>query len=119
MALLLGGFAFNANAQGTKEVKKGESKAKTTTMDKKIAKSENMDKTIKDFEETVDKCVTLYQAINNPTKGAKNSTKAFDNALAKAEKLQAKLEKAKDQLNRGQVDRFQKAADKLKQVYIK
>ena len=115
MAFLLGGFAFNANAQ-----------VRTTKpADKKAVKSEvtknktDMDKTIKDFEQAVDKCVSLYKGLKNNDAKAKNNTKEFDTALAKAEQLKTNIEKSKDQLNKSQSERFQKAVDKLKQVYIK
>lgn len=116
MALLLGGFAFNANAQERSTKAASEKKATKTEVTKSKT---DMEKTVKDFEQAVDKCVSLYKAIKGQDTKAKSSTKDFDNALAKAEKLKSTIEKSKDQLNRSQAERFQKAVDKLKQVYIK
>ena len=115
IAFLMGGFCFNANAQDRKAQNTVKKEASTT----KKAQKTDMEKTLKDFEQAVDKCVSLHKAMQNVDNTAKNSTKEFDTALAKAEKLKATLEKAKDQLTRSQTDRFQKAVTKLSQVYIK
>ena len=115
MALLMGGFAFNANAQD-RTAKPAEKKAAVA---KKGIKATDMEKSLKQFEEAVDKCVSLHKALKNQGDNAKNGTKEFDTALAKAETLKGNIEKAKDQLSRSQVDRFQKAVAKLSQVYIK
>ena len=115
-ALLMGGFAFNANAQD-RTAKPAEKKA---TIEKKAVKpATDMEKTLKNFEQAVDKCVSLHKSMQNKGDNAKNSTKEFDAALSKAENLKSTIEKAKDQLSRSQVDRFQKAVAKLSQVYIK
>lgn len=129
MALLFGGLAFNANAQNKKPIKTKKSAqtveaakgakadAKTT---EKAAKNKTVDydKLIKDYEDAVDKCVSLYkslQVVENGKQGAKD----FEQSLSKAENLKSQLENAKPQLNRTQVDRFNKANQKLLQVYKK
>lgn len=116
MALLMGGFAFNANAQD--RTAKPQKKA---VIEKKADKpaTTDMEKTLKQFEQAVDKCVSLHKALQNQGDNAKNATKEFNAALAKAETLKSNIEKAKDGMSRSQVDRFQKAVAKLSQVYIK
>jgi len=118
MALLIGGFAFNANAQ------KNTKKTSRTTSPKsevvKAVKGNDCEKELKNFEQAVDKCVTLYENMKNAEKeNGKISPKNFDESLAKAEELKLKLETKKDQLSRSQVDRYNKACEKLQTVYKK
>ena len=117
-ALLLGGFAFNANAQNRKA---SPAKAKASVEKKATVKKGNdTEKMVTDYEQVVDKCISLYKELQNVDKNHdKVNTKPFDQTLAKAETLKAKLEKAKDQMNRTQVDRYLKATEKLQQVYKK
>lgn len=138
MALFVCGLTINANAQDNrtatpdnskkteKAVKPKEPKATATVKNQKDAKTSAVqnagkinsgktnaiDKTLKDFEAAVDKCVSLH---NNP----KVDPKEFQQSLTKAESLKGEIEKAKPQMDRTQVDRFNKAVQKLSVVYAK
>ena len=129
MALLFGGLAFNADAQNKKPIKTKKSAqtvqaAKGAKADAKTnergakAKPVDYDKMIKDYEQAVEKCVSLYNALQVVDNG-KQGAKDFEQSLSKAENLKSQLEAAKPQLNRTQVDRFNKANQKLLQVYKK
>ena len=110
MALLLGGFAFNASAQ----------KKTTATQNKEnVQQKEDWDKTLKEYETAVDQCVTAFQKMQKDNGKDASVVKEFNNALDKAEKLKNKIEKAKKELTRAQVNRFNKATQKLMQVYTK
>lgn len=109
MAILIGGFAFNASAQDKK----------TPAQEKKDVKTENWDKVLKDYEQAVDKCVTIFQKMQKNDGTGKDLSKEFNTTLAKANNLKTKLENARDQLDRTQVDRLNKANQKLQQVHLK
>ena len=128
MALLFGGFAFNANAQKpadkTSDAQTVEAKAtgkNDTKADENASKTKtkNWDKVLKDYEKAVEQCITLYNASQDKENLTKYDPKKFDKWLTKAENLKSQLEKAKDELNRTQVDRFNKATEKLAKVYAK
>lgn len=110
VAFLMGGFAFNASAQ-TKPAKAQEKK--------EVKQQEDWTKVIKEFESQVDQCVTVFQKLKKAGGKDEGLTKEFNAALAKAEKTKNKIEKAKKDLNRTQVDRYNKACNKLSQVYAK
>ena len=134
MALFVCGLTINANAQGNdrtatpdnskkteKAVKPKEPKASATVKTEKkgtapaiqnAGKTNTIDKTLKEFEAAVDKCVALF---NNP----KVDPKEYQQSLTKAESLKSEVEKAKPQMDRTQVDRFNKAVQKLSVVYKK
>jgi len=132
MALFVCGLTINANAQDNrtatpdnskkteKTVKPKEPKASATVKTEKkgkaalqnAGKTNNIDKTLKEFEAAVDKCVNLF---NNP----KVDPKEYQQSLTKAESLKSEVEKAKPQMDRTQVDRFNKAVQKLSVVYKK
>ena len=127
MALLFGGLAFNANAQKPIKAKKSAktveavkgAKADAKTTEKAVPnKTVDYDKLINDYEQAVDKCVSLYKSLQKVDNG-KQGAKDFEQSLSKAENLKSQLEAAKPQLNRTQVDRFNKANQKLLQVYKK
>ena len=125
MALLIGGFAFNAGAQEktTKNSIKTSQKSvkqevKQTKQTKKDVKGEDWNKTLKEYEIAVDNCVSVYKKLQKDS-GNKTLGNEFTQALKKAENLKSKLEKAKNQLDRTQVDRLNKANQKLQQVYAK
>lgn len=115
MAILLGGFAFNANAQ--KKTTKPDEKKSTTTVVKKDTQGETNEKLLKDYESAVEQCLTMYN--NSKNGNVKVDPKAFDKSLSTAENLKAQLEKVQKELSRKQVDRFNKATKKLSQVYKK
>lgn len=132
VALLMGGFALNADAQNRKAAKPVKKEAVSTkkkvatvettnaaqskaTQTQKVASDEN-EKLIKTYEQAVDKCLEVYKAIQKG-ENAKNTN--FDKLLANAEELKAKIEKSKDSLTEKQADRFKKANSKLMQVYTK
>lgn len=127
VALLMGGFAINADAQNRKSAKQTKKEAVSTK--KKVATVETTEAgttknvvnnkcetLVKDFEQAVDQCVAAYKA-KEKSQGAKETN--FDKLLAKAEDLKAKIEKSKEDLNKDQADRFAKATAKLMQVYTK
>ena len=116
MAILLGGFTVSANAQNAMKFKAND-KNKKTVMQEVKAKGENWDKVLDEYDQAVDKCLTLYDAIQKKDSGAKASEKDFNKALSQAEALKAKITKAKDTLTRAQVKRFDNASKKLLRVY--
>ena len=126
MALLIGGFAFNASAQDKKASNSIKTSKKTvkqevqqTQQPKKEAKGEDWNKVLKEYEQAVDNCVKIYQKMQKSGVSGKDVSKEFNAALTKAENLKKKIEGAKASLDRTQVDRFNKANQKLQQVYAK
>ena len=104
-ALLIGGFAFNANAQSAD---KAPQKAKT----EQVQKGQNYDQMLKDFETNINKYIENYEKA---LKASESDAKAPDWAtpLKKAQDLQARLEKAKESLSKAQMEKFLKLKDKL------
>ena len=123
MALLIGGFAFNTSAQDKKPVKTSKKsvkqEVKQTQQNKKEVKGEDWNKVLKEYEQAVDNCVTIFQKMQKSGTTGKDVSKEFNTALTKAENLKKKIEGAKASLDRTQVDRFNKANQKLQQVYAK
>lgn len=125
MALLIGGFAYNANAQVAtttqqKKVEKSEVKSEEPQVsNQKPGKVEELNKTLTEYEQAVDNCVSIYQMMKDNTQKGKDYTKEFDSSLAKAEKLKAQLEKYRLKMDRTQVDRLNKANEKLSKIMIK
>lgn len=114
MAFLMGGIVCNANAQNRKDKKSAKKEAVTS---KKVVK-EDWNKTLKEYEVAVDNCVSVFNKLQKD-QGNKTLGNEFNRALQKAENLKSKLENAKAQLDRTQVDRLNKANQKLSQVYAK
>lgn len=106
VAFLVGGFAFNANAQ---------SRAPQTETQTKDQNS--YEKLVKDYETAVEQCVNCYYEMQKPGSSAKTSN--FSKLLAKAESLKKQVEGVKDQLNRTLASRVNKATSKLQVVYQK
>ena len=102
-ALLIGGFAFNANAQTADKAPK---KAQT----EKVQKAENYDQMLKDFETNINKYIENYEKA---LKGGSDAKVDYKTYLKKAQDLQGKLEKAKDKLTDSQIQMFTKLKDKL------
>lgn len=125
MALLIGGFAYNANAQvATKPqqqtTEKGTVKSDAPqTSSQNASRIEDVNKTLTEYEQLVDRCVSLYQKMNNNDNKGKDLAKEFANSLAEAEKLKNQLEKYRPQMNRTQVNRLNKANEKLSKIMIK
>lgn len=117
MALFLGGFAFNANAQIS--VKKSNSKSKTVVAKDLQVTEENWEKVLSDYEQAVEKCLTVYNAMQKKDGPVRYNPKDFNRYLNNAESLRSKLDKARASLNRTQVDRLNKASKKLSQLYKK
>ena len=117
MAILLGGFTVNANAQKTMKFKANEKNKKVVLQEIKNDKGENWDKVLDEYDVAVDKCLNLYDALQKKDSGAKASEKDFNKALSQAEALRDKINKAKDTLTRSQVNRFNTASKKLLRVY--
>ena len=116
MAILLGGFTVNANAQNVMKYKAND-KNKKEVMQEVKAKGENWDKVLDEYDQAVDKCLTLYDAMLKKDSSAKASEKDFNKALSQAEALRDKINKAKSTLTRAQVKRFDTASKKLLRVY--
>lgn len=125
MALLIGGFAYNANAQVAttnqqKKAEKSEVKSEEPQVsNQKANKVEELDKSLTEYEQAVDNCVSIYQMMQNNNQKDKDYTKEFDSSLAKAEKLKGQLEKLRLKMNRTQVNRLNKANEKLSKIMIK
>ena len=125
MALLIGGFAYNANAQVAttnqqKKAEKSEVKSEEPQVtNQKPGKVEELNKSLTEYEQAVDNCVSIYQMMRDNNKKDKDYTKEFDSSLAKAEKLKAQLEKYRLKMDRTQVDRLNKANEKLSKIMIK
>lgn len=111
MALLMGGFAYNANAQ--EGVKKDQKHAKEELM------AENWDQTLTEFEQLVDKCVNLYQKMQKDEAFAKENQADFQKTLKKAENLKAKIEKNKNKLDKKQGERYNTICKKMLKLYEK
>lgn len=105
-ALLVGGFAFNANAQVGKATPKPKAQAE------KVQKAENYDQMLKDYESYINKYIENYEKA---LKASETNAKSPDWAtpLKKAQDLQARLEKAKESLSKAQMEKFLKLKDKL------
>ena len=118
MALLLGGFTLNANAQITMNGKNSNTSKKAVIKNAQV-KGENLDKMLVDYEKAVSDCLTIYYALQKKDGPVKYTPEDFNKALNQAETLKNKLEKSKANLNRTQMDRYNKATKKLLQVYQK
>lgn len=105
MFLLFGAFSFNANAQDKKNVE----------VEKK---TEDWNVVIKNYEQAVDQCVTLYKAMKN-AKDDKAALAEFNTSLTNVETIGAKIEKSLAQISRTLVARYNKAKQKLSIVYTK
>lgn len=118
VAFLLGGFAFNANAQDRKA--QNQSKKQTVSSQKAnvgTVTKDSVEKMVKDYEKAVDKCISTYKATLKGDDTAKTAN--FNKVLAETEALKAKLDKSKDLLSKDQSDRVERATQKLAQVYKK
>ena len=132
-ALLLGGFVLNADAQ---RPKKGKSKPKTATLilnqdnkdnntptttfnlnDNSQASTTDPDQMIKNYEDAVEHCLVLFDAIQNKTETVKANPEEFNKARTEAETLRSSIDAIKADLNRSQTNRFNKANKKLARVY--
>ena len=144
VAFLIGGLSINANAQD-KNAKK--SKAQVENQDEKLKKEEkkaameaekkaameaeqkatkkatkdqsnkivNYDQMLDEYESNVNKYIENYE---KSLKGDADKSN-YAGYLKKAQDLEAKLMKAKEQLNRSQVDRFNKIQTKLAKALTK
>lgn len=118
MALLLGGFAFNASAQ-TELKFNNKGKSSKVVVKNAQAKGEDLNKEITKYENAVEECLNIYNAMQTKTGQVKYTAKDFNTALEHAEALKAQIEKSKANLNRTQANRFNKATEKLLKVYQK
>ncbi len=117
MALLLGGFAINANAQESLKYKSNKKTNQTTVVVSKDIQGENIEKQLKDYEQAVEQCLTLYNSMQKGDKTAKSNSKEFQTLLTKAENLKKNLENSRKDMTRSQVNRFNNASKKLLKVY--
>ena len=108
MAFLVGGIAFNANAQ-SKKILGGTSKVQDWT------------EVLNEYEQAVNTCVAMYQKMQKDDKYAQSEStqKEFQVIMKTAENLKAKLNKNANQLDKKQGERFNALTKKLSQVYIK
>lgn len=121
MALLIGGFAYNANAQvaTTSQQRTAVQSEEPQVSSQKPGKID-LNKTLTEYEQAVDNCVSIYQKMHDNTeKQVKDYSKEFEASLANAEKLKGQLEKYRLKMNRTQVARLNTANEKLSKVMIK
>lgn len=116
MAFLMGGFVLSANAQNTLNFK---NKSKKAVVKNPQVTGEDWNKVLTDYENAVENCLNVYNAMQNKDNSIKANSDEFERYLNQAETLKNKLEKAKASLNRTQVNRFNKATQKLSKVYQK
>ena len=105
----------NTNNQNGKTINKNTTSGKDTN----TVINTDWGKKIAEYEEAVDKCVSLFQKMQ---KGGSNNDavdKEYKTTLTSAETLRNEIGKAKNQLDRTQVDRYNKATNKLSQVYAR
>lgn len=120
IAFLIGGLTINANAQSVKKAAAKEKKETVSPKKEKSTTKADWDKTIKEYEQAVETCLNLYQAMNQKeSKGVKVDVKEFNASLTTAETLKTKIEKGKKELTRVQTSRFNTATQKLSKVYEK
>ena len=120
MALLIGGFTSNVNAQNKNPKAKINNEAvnkKTVAKDVTAVTKTDINSMIKEYELIVAKTVKMYKAQSD--KNSKIDTKDFDKCLSKALDYKAKLTKVQDKMNRTQKRRFDKANNMLNQILTK
>lgn len=126
MALLIGGLAFNANAQKkvTKEAPKAKTEAPKT--DKKKQMDPKQDPTVKyakmiaDYETIVNKCVKLYKESTEKEGQAANRTAdTFEKNLNKALRLRDQIKAINDKLSDAQKEKYKKLTDELEKLITK
>ena len=122
MAMLIGVFTSNANAQvvrkANREARRAAVSTRTAVPKTQVGTvKEDWNSKIKEYEYAVDDAVKMYKSMN--VKGVKVDPKEFDQCLNKALDLKAQITKVKDKLNRSQIRRFNKATTKLNQILTK
>lgn len=121
MALLIGGLAFNANAQ--KKIKKEAPKTKTEApkkMDPKQDPTVKYAKMIADYETIVNKCVKLYKESTEKEGQAANKTAdTFEKNLNKALRLRDQIKAINDKLSDAQKEKYKKLTDELEKLITK
>lgn len=119
-ALLLGGFVFNANAQTPLKTSKTQKATVTLNNNNSKISTVNPDQLIKEYENAVEQCLVIFDAINNKDASVKGANpKEFNRVLKDAETKRGTIEKIKVSLNRTQSERFDRANKKLSRVYQK
>ena len=120
MALLIGGFTSNANAQNKDPKAKINNEAvnkKTVAKDVTAVTKTDINSMIKEFELVVTKTVKMFKAQSD--KNSKVDTKDFDKCLSKALDYKAKLGKVQKEMNRTHKRRYDKACAELNQILTK
>lgn len=102
VAFMMGAFAVNADAQGSKSVKETD-----------------WNMVIKDYQTKVDQCVSLYSDLQDKSKDTKSLSTEFSTLLTKTEEVGTNIEKHKSELTRSQVNLYNIAKKKLSVVYQK
>ena len=118
MALLIGGFTSNANAQNKDPKANNEAVSKKdAAKDVTAVTKTDINSMIKEFELVVTKTVKMFKAQSD--KNSKVDTKDFDKCLSKALDYKAKLGKVQKEMNRTQKRRYDKACAELNQILTK
>ena len=118
MALLIGGFTSNVNAQNKDPKANNEAVSKKdAAKDVTAVTKTDINSMIKEFELVVTKTVKMFKAQSD--KNSKVDTKDFDKCLSKALDYKAKLSKVQKEMNRTQKRRYDKACAELNQILTK
>ena len=118
MALLIGGFTSNVNAQNKDPKANNEAVSKKdAAKDVTAVTKTDINSMIKEFELVVTKTVKMFKAQSD--KNSKVDTKDFDKCLSKALDYKAKLGKVQKEMNRTQKRRYDKACAELNQILTK
>ena len=118
MALLIGGFTSNVNAQNKDPKANNEAVSKKdAAKDVTAVTKTDINSMIKEFELVVTKTVKMFKAQSD--KNSKVETKDFDKCLSKALDYKAKLGKVQKEMNRTQKRRYDKACAELNQILTK
>ena len=72
---------------------------------------------IKDYEDAVEQCLVLFNAIQNKSETVKANSTEFNKALRNAETQRDNINKIKSSLSRSLTNRFDVANKKLASVY--
>lgn len=118
MALLIGGFTSNVNAQNKDPKANNEAVSKKdAAKDVTAVTKTDINSMIKEFELVVTKTVKMFKAQSD--NNSKVDTKDFDKCLSKALDYKAKLGKVQKEMNRTQKRRYDKACAELNQILTK
>jgi glycine cleavage system protein P-like pyridoxal-binding family len=119
MALLIGGFAFTANAQEkvTKKatetkIEKKDPKKVDSQVDKNAVEIAKYDNLLAQYEAAVKECLAIY-------KGESTNKTSLDDQVKKALKIKDQIEKVKENLTPTQAEKFKSINKDLDKVLKK